>query len=198
MSWQLYLTLAFYRVVPSDKNTAVGIALLFQRYKWTSSIIIHQNDEYGNDGMQSLKEKFSELGIKTRETIRHDMNKNESLVDWPDILRNSLSRVVVLWTDARLTTAILTRAMEENLLGPDYVWILTTTVSLNDFKQQQKLIGVLSVEPVRPDGTEQLINTTLLNGAYRLWKQYEPETFQDDSNVDSYCNEFRCEMMLLR
>ena len=179
---------AFYRVVPSDENTAVGIALLFQRYEWKSSIIIYQNDEYGTDGMQSLKEKFSEIGINTRETIRLEMNKNDSQTNWSKILRNSVSRIVILWADASLTTTLLTRAMDENLLGPDFVWILITSISLDYFsrRQKQQLIGILNIEPVRADGVDQPINTSLLNEAYRVWKQFQPETFPDDNNVNIY------------
>ncbi|CAF4794372.1 unnamed protein product [Rotaria sp. Silwood1] len=179
---------AFFRVVPSDENTVLGMTILFQQYKWKSCIIIYQNDEYGYNGMQSLKQKFNEMNIKTREIIRFDMNSRNFQIDFTETLLNSSSRIVILWANEQSTITILNRALEENLVGPDFVWILTTTISLNNFNQRQKkeLIGVLTLEPVKGDFVDQSINTTLLNQAYEIWKYYEPDTFPGDSNVSTY------------
>ncbi|CAF1579577.1 unnamed protein product, partial [Adineta ricciae] len=179
---------AFFRVVPSDENTALGITLLFERYKWKSSIIMHQNDEFGNDGMESLKQQFSEADIRTRETIRLGMNVTDYQIDWVQILKASYSRIVVLWANEQLTTMVLKQAMEEDLLGSDFVWILTTNMPLTSFtlRERQKLIGILTIEPMRADAIEQPINTTLLNQAYDIWKHYQPETFPGNGNVSDF------------
>lgn len=179
---------AFFRVVPSDENTVLSLAILFQQYKWKSSVIIYQNDEYGINGMQLLKEKFGEVGIKTRETIKFHMNEQIFQINLQQTLVNSLSRIVILWADTKSTITILKQAFEENLLGPDFLWILTTTIPLDDFNQRQRqaLVGVLSVEPIIGGYVDQPINTTLLNQAYEIWKYYQPDTFPSDGNVNSY------------
>ncbi|CAF3065898.1 unnamed protein product [Rotaria sp. Silwood2] len=179
---------AFYRVVPSDENTVLSITILFQQYKWKSSIIIYQNDEFGINGMQLLKQKFSDMSITTREIIKFDMNEQNFQIDFQQTLVNSLSRIVILWADRKTTTTILKKAFDENLLGSDFLWILTTTISLDHFNQRQKqaLVGILTIEPVKGNYVNQSINTTLLNEAYKIWKYYQPDTFPGDENVNSY------------
>ncbi|CAF4893579.1 unnamed protein product, partial [Rotaria sp. Silwood2] len=58
---------------------------------------------------------------------------------------------------------ILEKANEENLIGPYFVWILTTTIALDYFNKRQKkeLIGILTIEPVKGDFVDVSINATL-------------------------------------
>lgn len=138
--------------------------------------------------MQLLKQKFNEISVKTRETIKFDMNEQNFQIDFQKTLANSLSRIVILWADEKSTTAILKKAYEENVLGPDFLWILTTTIPLDIFNQRQRqaLVGILTIEPVKGDYVKQLINTTLLNQAYEIWKYYQADTFPGDDNVHSF------------
>ena len=179
---------AFYRVISSDENTALGIKILFQQYKWKSSIIVYENDEYGYNGMQSLSQKFAEAHIKTFETIKFDINQQNFQIDYKKTLFDSLSRIVVVWANEKSTIAILHKALEDELIGDDFVWILTTKVSLGHFneRQQQKLIGILTIQPVQADFVDATMNTTLLNEAYEIWKSYDADTFPGDTNVSSY------------
>lgn len=58
--------------------------------------------------------------------------------------------VLLVWASEKSALAILNQAFEDNLINPSFVWILTTTVTLQHFtlRQQQKLIGILAIEPV--------------------------------------------------
>ncbi|CAF1565261.1 unnamed protein product, partial [Adineta steineri] len=175
---------AFYRVSPSDEKTVLGIKILFQQYKWKSCIIVYQNDEFGYNGMHLLSQKLSEMHIKTFETIKFDINQQNFQIDFKKILLHSLSRIVIVWANEILTTTILNKAVNDNLIDQDFLWILTRAVALESFnsRQQQKLIGILTIQPVQED----FINTTLLNDAYNIWKFYESDTFPGDTNVSIY------------
>ncbi|CAF4071098.1 unnamed protein product [Adineta steineri] len=175
---------AFYRVSPSDEKTVLGIKILFQQYKWKSCIIVYQNDEFGYNGMHLLSQKLSEMHIKTFETIKFDINQQNFQIVFKKILLHSLSRIVIVWANEILTTTILNKAVNDNLIDQDFLWILTRAVALESFnsRQQQKLIGILTIQPVQDD----FINTTLLNDAYNIWKFYESDTFPGDTNVSIY------------
>lgn len=179
---------AFYRVISSDENTALGIKILFQQYKWKSCIIVYENEEYGYNGMQLLSKKFSEAHIKTFETIKFDMNQQNFQIDFKKTLLNSLTRIVIVWANEKSTAAILNKAFEDELIGDDFLWILTTTVSLEYFQesQQKKLIGILIIQPVQADYVDATMNKTLLNEAYDLWRSYDADTFPGEANVSSY------------
>ena len=179
---------AFFRLVPSDENTASSIITLFQQYMWKSCIVIYQNDEYGYDGMKLLTQKFREMNIRHLDIIKFDMNQQTFQTDLNRTLFDSPSRVVIVWANEKSTITILNRALQEHLIGPDFVWILTTTVALNYFNQTQKkkLLGILTVEPVQGDFVDARVNRTLLNQAYEIWKSYEWDTFPGSGNVSSY------------
>ncbi|CAF5106346.1 unnamed protein product, partial [Rotaria sp. Silwood1] len=179
---------ASYRVVSLDENTALSITILCEQYKWKSCIIIYQNDEYGYNGMKFLTQKFSTMNIKTLEKIKFDIKQQNFQIDFKNTLRDSSSRIVIVWTNEKSTITILEKALEDNLIGPYFVWILTTTVALYYFNQRQnkELIGILTVEPVKGDFIDVPINTTLLNEAYKIWKYYEPDTVPGEANVSSY------------
>jgi ionotropic glutamate receptor len=74
------------------------------------------------------------------------------------------------------------------VLGPLFTWILSSSISLNSFNQTvyPKLIGMLTVEPVIASVVGAPTNVTLLDAAYGIWKQYEPETFPGAENVNYY------------
>ncbi|UJR38682.1 hypothetical protein I4U23_031348 [Adineta vaga] len=175
---------AFYRISPSDEKTVYGIKILFQQYKWKSCIIVYQNDEYGYNGMHLLRQKLNEIHIKTFETIKFDKNQQNFQIDFKKTLLNSLSRIVIVWANKISTTTILNKAWNNNLIGEDFLWILTTTIPLEYFNpvQQQKLIGILTIQPTQED----IVNTTLLNEVYKIWKNYEFDTFPGINNISIY------------
>ncbi|CAF4289199.1 unnamed protein product [Rotaria sp. Silwood2] len=49
-----------------------------------------------------------------------------------------------------------------------------------------KLIGMLILEPIIGSIVNAPFNTTLLNAAYQIWLEYEPETFPGSTKVNYY------------
>ncbi|CAF3907163.1 unnamed protein product, partial [Rotaria sp. Silwood1] len=178
---------AFYHIIPSDENIVIGIAVLFQQYTWKSCIIIYQNDDYGYSGMKLLSQKFSELNIKISEKIKFDIHQQNFEIDFKKTLLDNFSRIVIVWATATSTKTILNMSIQEKLIGPSFVWLLSTTVALDDFdlRQKQELIGILTVESVEADSVDVPRNITLLKKAYEIWKYYESETFPGETNVNS-------------
>ncbi|CAF4714054.1 unnamed protein product [Rotaria sp. Silwood2] len=179
---------AFYRTVPSDNIASIAIVKLFIRFNWTLCIIIHQNDAYGSGGAKALTEAFINNNLVVADMLVFDVATRRMRDNLKNILTSSSTRLVVLWAESTYTSLILQNALESDVLGPHFTWILSSTISLNSFNEtfHQKLIGVLSVEPIIANVVHAPINTTLLNAAYNIWKQYEPETFPDSTKVDYY------------
>ena len=171
-----------YHTSPSGKSTALAIVKLFQRHNWTSCILIYQNDAFGSSGATVLSEAFELNGLVIRDSIVFDMTKRANL---SDRLLNSATRVVVVWAESTLTSTIVREAANNNVLGPRFIWILTTSVSFDNFTlpMRQASIGMLSVEPVSADVVGAPFNVSLLNAAYEMWKRYEPESFPEDKIV---------------
>ncbi|CAF3624006.1 unnamed protein product [Rotaria sp. Silwood1] len=155
----------FYRTVSSDDAAALALVKLFIRFKWTSCTIIYQNDAFG-------------LGGATK-VIRGDLKS---------LLTNAATRIVVIWAESLYTSMILQEGLDFNVVGPYFTWILSVSIPLNSFKQRfhQNLIGILLMKPTIGSVVNASINATLLNAAYSIWQQYEPESFPGSMNVDYY------------
>ena len=179
---------SFYRTVPSDKTAASAIVQFFLRHNWTSSIIIHQNDAFGSGGANAMADAFDKNNLVVTETIVFDIVTLTFRGDFKSILTSSSSRIVILWADSVYTTTILQVALNNDVLGPQFLWITASSVLLNSYNEtfRSQLTGMILIEPVTGSEVNAIVNTTLLNIAYDIWKQYEPETFPEPTRVDNY------------
>ncbi|CAF5120945.1 unnamed protein product, partial [Rotaria sp. Silwood1] len=179
---------AFYRVVPSDSAAAIAIVKLFIRFNWTSCIIIYQNDQFGTGGANVIKDEFHKNDLIVATMVVFDIETRSIRGNLSTSLIGSSSRIVVLWATSTHTPLILQNALDSNVLGPKFTWILSSSVRLNSFdkKFSQQLIGMLSVEPTIASAAGASINTTLLNAACNIWQQYENKTFPGLTNINNY------------
>ncbi|CAF4169376.1 unnamed protein product [Rotaria magnacalcarata] len=178
----------FFRTVPSDNSTALAIVKLFARYNWTSCIVIYQNDAFGTGGSKIINEAFINNNLIVDQLIIFDIVTLRIRGDLKNYLINSPTRIVILWVQSSYIKSILENAIRHDLLAPQFTWILCSSISLQNFNETfyEKLIGSFSIEPVTASVVDAPINTTLLNAAYQIWQQYEPETFPGATNVNSY------------
>lgn len=176
---------AFFRTVPSDNAVIVLIAQLFVRFNWTSCVVIHQNDQFGSGGAKAISEIFNDHGLLIRTMIVFDIATRRIQGDLKSLLLNSPTRLVLVWVDATHTSLLVQMALDSDVLGPQFTWILSYGVPLSTFNQTShaKLIGLLTLEPAVGSVSG---NNTLLTAAYRLWQQYEPETFPESNDVNYY------------
>ena len=179
---------AFYRTIPSDASAAEAIVKLFERYNWTSCILIYQNDAFGSAGAQVLGETFEQREMSIAETIVFDVSTQTIRSNLTSRLSNSATRVIVLWADSTFTANILQEAAMKNLLGPRYLWILSDGVALARINKapSHALIGLVSVEPVSSSEINATNNASLLRVACEMWKRYEPESFPEGCKVHPY------------
>ncbi len=178
----------FYRTVPSDNAAALAITKLFIRFNWTSCIIIYQNDIFGSDGSKAINEAFNNSDLIVTDMIVFDIATLRLRSNLRRVLTSSSSRIVLVWATPDNTALILQNALVSDVIGPQFKWILSSNVPLNSFNQTwyNKLIGMLTIEPVVGNIVNAPINTTLLNEAYTIWQQYEPESFPGPDNVNNY------------
>ncbi|CAF1370273.1 unnamed protein product [Rotaria sordida] len=178
----------FYRTVASDFVAAVALAKLFIRYNWTSCIIIYQNDAFGTGGANAIVKAFNNNGLTVSQMIVFDITILSIDGDLKSLLINAATRMVIVWAESLYTSLILQEALDSNVVGPQFTWIISNTISLTSFNQTlyENLIGMFLIEPSVGSVVNALINTTLLDAAYSIWQQYEPESFPGSMNVENY------------
>ena len=138
--------------------------------------------------MRVINEAFMKNNLKVREMIKFDIATHTIQGDLKHYLLNSGVRIIVLWTVPVFTPTILQHALDHDLLGPHFLWILSSSISLNSFDRESshKLVGMLTVEPVTGSVLNASTNRSLLSAAYAVWQQYEPDSFPGENNVDQY------------
>ncbi|CAF5150156.1 unnamed protein product [Rotaria sp. Silwood1] len=70
----------FYRTVSSDNTAALALIKLFNRFNWTSCLIIYQNDAFGSGGAKAINGAFNQSGITVSQMIIYDMLKKAFVV----------------------------------------------------------------------------------------------------------------------
>ncbi|CAF3993101.1 unnamed protein product, partial [Rotaria sordida] len=178
----------FYRTVPSDDIMALALVKLFNRFNWTSCLIIYQNDAFGSGGAKVINDLFNASNMKVVQMIMYDIAKKSIRGDLKTYLMNSPSRIVILWADSISTSLILQNALDSNVVGPLFTWIITSEILFKSFNERyyQNLVGMLLIEPVVASVVGAPYNTELLNAAYNIWQTYENETFPASTDVDYY------------
>lgn len=178
----------FHRTISSDANIALTLAQLFVRYNWTSCIIIYQNDAYGTNGADVIRDTFMKYSLTVISTLIFDTATLRIRGNLKETLLNSPTRIVILWAQSSHSSAILQSATDDDVAGPQFLWILSSKVSLHAFRRTsyEKLIGMLSIEATVGSLVGVQINSTLLLEACRIWQEYEPETFPEENQVDAY------------
>ncbi|CAF1189157.1 unnamed protein product [Rotaria sordida] len=177
-----------YRTVPSDNTAASALVKLFNRFNWTSCLIIYQNDAFGSGAAKAINDVFNISNIRVAQMIIYDIAKQSIRGDMKSYLVNSPSRIVILWAESIYTSLILQDALDSNLVGPYFTWILNSKISFKYFdkKYYQDLIGVLLIEPVVGSVVYAPYNIELLNAAQNIWQKYENETYPGSTNIDYY------------
>ncbi|CAF2778782.1 unnamed protein product [Rotaria sp. Silwood2] len=175
-------------LAPSDNLTALAIVKLLIRFNWTSCILIYQNDAFGSGGAKVIDEAFTNNNLLIEESIIFDIATLRIRRDLKIYLKNSATRIVVLWVQSKYMPSILRFTLKYDLLGPHFTWILSSTVSLNVFdkKAYEKLIGLFVIEPITENVVNVPINTTLINAAYQIWQKFEPESFPGLTKLNYY------------
>ncbi|CAF1433810.1 unnamed protein product [Rotaria magnacalcarata] len=177
----------FYRTIPSDKIAAKAIVKLFEKFHWKSCILIYQNDAFGMGGNKIITDELNKNNLTVRGSIIFSISTLHMQEDFHKYLLESESRIVILWIQSNYIPLVLKEALKYDVVGPEFIWILSSSISLDSFdRSYENLIGLLTVEPVAGISVNASINTTLLDAAYKVWQKYESETFPVSSKVHSY------------
>ncbi|CAF1453204.1 unnamed protein product [Adineta steineri] len=161
---------AFYRTVPSDSVATIAIIKLFIRFQWNSCIIIYQNDAFGIDGSNAINNAFNNNNLTVVNQIMFNIDTLNFQSDLKTSSVSSSTRIVILWASSIYTNLILQNALNAGVVGPQFMWILSTSISLNSFNQSfyPDLTGILTIEPSIASVANTPMNNTLLNAVYNI------------------------------
>ena len=178
----------FYRTVPADSTGALAIAQLFIRFNWTSCVIVYQNDAFGTNGAKAISEAFHRYNLTVTQTISFNIEMHRIQGDLKQLLTSSPTRLVILWAQEDLAVLVVQNALDVDVFGPHFTWVLSANIPLSSFdeKWRPKLVGMLLMEPAVGSAVNAPTNTSLLTKSYRMWQKYELDSFPGPDKVHSY------------
>ncbi|CAF1017990.1 unnamed protein product [Adineta ricciae] len=105
-----------------------------------------------------------------------------------EILTQSSTLIVVVWTESNYTISIIQDALQLNIVDLQLTCTSSTNIPLDSFNEtvRENLIELLTIEPVTSVIVNEPINSTLLNEADEIWSQYEPETYLTLEKMSNY------------
>ena len=174
----------FYRLAPSNIIKARVLLKLFQKYNWNSANVIYQGDSYGENGLQALRQVFNGAA-KILRSIRFDIF-TDRIRDLPGRLKDSSSRIVLVMANSTVTKKIIHLALKnDNILAPEFLWILTQSISFNKIPKDHRLAGMLMLRQVPPHEFNATTNQTLLYEALELWREKNSNSFYESLEQQS-------------
>ena len=118
----------FFRTSPSDDHLAKATVEVFHLFDWKTCTLIYENDDYGYGGLKIFSENHPS-NVSIQERITFDPRCDCFNKDLKQAIERSASRVILVWANQSSTSRIIRRALNANLVGGQYIWLLTNEVS---------------------------------------------------------------------
>uniref|UniRef100_W5MB22 Delta-1-pyrroline-5-carboxylate dehydrogenase, mitochondrial n=1 Tax=Lepisosteus oculatus TaxID=7918 RepID=W5MB22_LEPOC len=127
---------AFFRTIPSDRNQVRAMVQLLVRFKWTWIALLGSDNDYGQQGVQSLSELASEYGIciayKGIIQTYTDSRREEMLQMVRSIVDTRVNTIVV-FSSKRIASGFFPLVVGQNVTGKVWIgsedWSISTRVS---------------------------------------------------------------------
>ncbi|MBN3310530.1 TS1R1 protein, partial [Amia calva] len=127
---------AFFRTIPSDNNQVRAIVQLLRRFNWTWIALLGSDNDYGQDGLQSLSTVASDnniciayQGIIPKYT---DSTREQMITMIKKIMQTHVNTIVV-FSSKRIATGFFQLVVEQNVTGKVWIgsedWSVSTMVS---------------------------------------------------------------------
>uniref|UniRef100_A0A803JX18 G-protein coupled receptors family 3 profile domain-containing protein n=1 Tax=Xenopus tropicalis TaxID=8364 RepID=A0A803JX18_XENTR len=134
---------SFLRTIPSDEFQMKGLAQLVSYFGWSWLGILATDDEYGQFGLQIIKQEIAKAGacVAFAEyilTSKPDRNAPHLI----QVIQMSTARVVVVISTSTDFAIVLEEMLKQNVTG--YTWIGSEGWSTSDLLSNKRFQGILT------------------------------------------------------
>ncbi|KAG7480172.1 extracellular calcium-sensing receptor-like [Solea senegalensis] len=140
---KLYPT--FFRTVPSDRFQVIGLVQLMKYFNWRWVGIIYSQGFYSEEGTAEFVKEAKKEGICIEYRLPYSKTSRKKLDVIVETLRESSSKVVLLFVSLTFTKSFLTRIAEYNITGKQWIgsesWV--TQPDLASEERRNILQGVM-------------------------------------------------------
>uniref|UniRef100_F6PYB3 G-protein coupled receptors family 3 profile domain-containing protein n=1 Tax=Xenopus tropicalis TaxID=8364 RepID=F6PYB3_XENTR len=175
---------SFLRTIPSDEFQMKGLAQLVSYFGWSWLGILATDDEYGQFGLQIIKQEIAKAGacVAFAEyilTSKPDRNAPHLI----QVIQMSTARVVVVISTSTDFAIVLEEMLKQNVTG--YTWIGSEGWSTSDLLSNKRFQGILTGtvgfaihQGQMPQFPQHLSSLSPLNDPYDTFmREYWEQTF---------------------
>eukprot|EP00079_Xenopus_tropicalis_P015507 XP_004913360.2 PREDICTED: extracellular calcium-sensing receptor-like [Xenopus tropicalis] len=175
---------SFLRTIPSDEFQMKGLAQLVSYFGWSWLGILATDDEYGQFGLQIIKQEIAKTGacVAFAEyilTSKPDRNAPHLI----QVIQMSTARVVVVISTSTDFAIVLEEMLKQNVTG--YTWIGSEGWSTSDLLSNKRFQGILTGtagfaihQRQMPQFPQHLSSLSPLNDPYDTFmREYWEQTF---------------------
>lgn len=135
----------FFRTVPSDRFQVIGLVQLLKYFDWRWVGIIYSEGLYSKEGTTEFVKEAEKEGICVEYRLPYSKTSQIKLNAIVETLRESSSKVVLLFVSLSFTKSFLSRIVNYNITGKQWVgsesWI--TQVDLASDERKSILQGAM-------------------------------------------------------
>uniref|UniRef100_H3AJD4 G-protein coupled receptors family 3 profile domain-containing protein n=1 Tax=Latimeria chalumnae TaxID=7897 RepID=H3AJD4_LATCH len=134
---------SFFRTIPNDNFQSLGLARLVMSFGWTWVGLLAEDNEYGQQGIQILKQEIITAGgcISFFENIPVFYSK-EIISKIVIVIKNSKANAIVVFSNEPNLIPLLEEVTNQNITGK--VWIASEGWSLSSVFFRKKFLRTLS------------------------------------------------------
>ncbi|XP_029435601.1 extracellular calcium-sensing receptor-like [Rhinatrema bivittatum] len=134
---------SFLRTVPSDAFQSLGLAQLVIYFGWTWVGLLALGSDYGQQGMQKVKEEIIRSGACVAFLENILINQAErNAVHIVRVIRNSTANVIIVFSGDSELVPVMDEMLRQNVTGK--IWIASEAWSTSSVLSQQKYSRILS------------------------------------------------------
>ncbi|MGH0168954.1 UNVERIFIED_CONTAM: hypothetical protein FKN15_069454 [Acipenser sinensis] len=153
---------SFFRTIPSDNNQVRAMLMLLAKFQWNWIALLTSEEDYGEDGGQSLLELASQYGVCVAYKGKLPTGSSNSTTRINEMIQNiirSRVNVTVLFSLFAPAVTFFQMAAKETKLK-DKVWIASEPLTYKAFPEQNagKLIILPVMQPKLPEELESEFN----------------------------------------
>ncbi|XP_029435608.1 extracellular calcium-sensing receptor-like [Rhinatrema bivittatum] len=170
---------SFFRTVPSDAFQSLGLAQLVMHFGWTWLGFLALDGDYGQQGMQMVKEAIVKAGacVAFSETIfTNQADKNA--IHIVQVIRNSTVKAIIVFSGESELVPVMDEMLRQNVTGK--IWIASEAWSTSSLLSQKKYAGILS-------GT---IGFALHSGEIPGFKEFLMNAYPTSTSRDMFLREY--------
>nr|XP_033779252.1 extracellular calcium-sensing receptor-like [Geotrypetes seraphini] len=132
---------SFFRTVPSDVFQSLGLAQLVIHFGWTWIGFLSMDDNYGQQGVQMVKEEIIKAGVCVAfsETILRNQG-NRHAVHIIHVIRSSSANAIIVFCGGSELVTVMDEMVRQNVTGK--IWIASEAWSTTSLLSHQKYTGI--------------------------------------------------------